>query len=206
MYAKLSKFLKELKAGKEVSVLFKDNDKAVLYDYEKFTKRLGDFTRFVAGLDKTQAFLTKKDYIKDIKLVLCHRSLGAFSKYISFDENFLYDIDESEKFRNLVMEKKAYLHDDSNFFDIPDALMSNSRRATGMKEARVILFWRNCNLSEMKRKWILTLGFLFLTDQISQAELVTSIDKVLPKGTFEVNIRSEPNNYVRIGIEPPILV
>lgn len=154
-------------------------------------------------VENKQAVKFSSDLVKDLKLIINYREFFK-SKEKQFDETLTYVQDDSSLFKTLVLKKKGYLSDKSDFNVIDSSMLTTKTKATTLRNTRVILFWRSLELKEYTISRILTLGLLFLIGNISLAELVFYIKLELPEGDFEVKIIQQKNNYVVIGIEKPI--
>jgi hypothetical protein len=143
------------------------------------------------------------DFLVSLDLTISCSNLFGERKF-EFDETVSYVQEEKDKFKELVFDRDGYLTEDHNYFKVPGEDLSFDRNAITLKNQRVIVFWRNINLTERVTKQIVTLGFAYLLNIVNDAELVFRIRQMLPLGVHGVSVKSIPNTYVIIGIEPPI--
>lgn len=154
-------------------------------------------------VENKQAVRFSSDLVNNLKLVVNYKEF-LLKKSKQFDETITYVQEESSLFRNLVLKKKGYLSDKSDFNVVDSSMLTQNTKTITLSNTRVILFWRSIELKEYIIQRILTLGLLFLIGNISIAELIFYIKLELPEGNFEVKILQQKNNYVVIGIEKPI--
>lgn len=143
------------------------------------------------------------DFLVALDLTIQYSNLIG-RKDQKFEETIGYLEEDRTKFKDLVYNRDGRLKEDSNYFNIPNQDLSFDRNAITLKNQRVIVFWRNIFLSEKVARQIVTLGLAYLLNIISDAELIFKIRNLLPFGVHEISVKSVPNTYVLIGIEPPM--
>jgi hypothetical protein len=126
------------------------------------------------------------------------------SDFIDFDYSVIYSEDVKDRFIDLIKNRKAYLHEDSNYFEVDESKISEGTLVRTLINSRVVLFWRDVSLSEVTIKRIMTLGLAFLIKGLSVSELVFYVKEVLPYGEFSVSVVHHESNYVVIGVENPL--
>lgn len=134
--------------------------------------------------------------------IISNHILGE--KITLFSENLSYNERAKRKFKHLVIHRKGYLENISNYFFVDRKYVSDDSYVVTLRNTRVLLYWRGFDLEEHNVKRILTLGFCFLTGNLSTAELYYYISILFPKGSFEVNIKYKSNTFVLITIEKPL--
>lgn len=159
--------------------------------------------RLQLNIDKIQLVNFSSDLVYGLNLTIKQRSIIG-SKLVIFNSDVTYNEDEGLKFRRSIVEKKGYLESDENYFNLKEDLVTKGTKVVTLINTRVILFWRDVDLSELTVKRILSLGLLFLIKKMSYAELFFEINRLLPNGRYNVSIKSVDNSYVLIGIELPI--
>lgn len=143
------------------------------------------------------------ELVQNLKLLVSYKQYFQTRERL-FDETLTYIQDEGSLFRDLVLKKKGYLSDTSDYYEVDSSLLSTNTKTTTLRNTRVILFWRSLELKKYTIKRILTLGLLFLIGKISMAELIFYVKLELPEGSYEVKILQKDKTYVVIGIEKPI--
>jgi len=137
----------------------------------------------------------------DLKL----HTKGAFKKVHSFDTRLFHDEKIKKKFHNLIFNREGMLNEEGNYFWVDSEHLSDQGKACTLRNTRVILYWRDLELSDYIVKRILTLGLDFLIMEYTKEELIAKILDCLPNGVFEVNVKREMKTFVLISIEKPLL-
>jgi hypothetical protein len=172
---------------------------------EKFSSEidLDGIPKFSLKLDRMEVVKFSSDLLYDINLEIKVPKLFG-DKSLEFDPSVTYDPNKGKRFRNTIIEKRGYLDEESNFFNMDRELAGKDANVILLKNSRVILYYRDVDLSTRVKKRILTLGMLFLVNQMSRAELLVYIRRELGSGVYEISINNKPNCWVLIGIEAPI--
>jgi hypothetical protein len=145
------------------------------------------------------------DYLDTLDLSLKMVNFLGIESIVEFDETISYNDLEKAKFKNFVMKKGGYLNEESNYIRIHDKrILSESMKASSLRNSRVILFWRGLDLDDVSVKKILSLGLAYLLENLSKAELIFEVRKLVPKGIYEISIDHKYKTYVIIGVESPI--
>jgi hypothetical protein len=173
--------------------------------FEKFSSGidLDGIPKFSLELDRMEVVKFSSDLLYDINLEIKVPKLFG-DRSIVFDKSVTYDSQKGKRFRSTIIEKRGYLDEESNFFNIDREIAGKDANVILLKNSRVILYYRDVDLSIRARKRILTLGMLFLVNQMSKAELLVYIRQELDSGAYEISINNKPNCWVLIGIETPI--
>lgn len=159
--------------------------------------------RLKLDIDKIGLVKFTSDLVYGLKLYVQIKNIIR-TRIVAFDKDVTYNENEGLNFRKSIVENRGFIYPDENYFNLKENLVSKGTKVTTLINTRVILFWREIELSENTVKRILSLGLLFLIKKISYAELFFEINNLLPNGRFNVSIKSVDNSYVLIGIELPI--
>jgi hypothetical protein len=125
-------------------------------------------------------------------------------KTIRFSETLSYDNDVKLKARVIALDKNGYLFEDSNYFEVEKIHLDEYTNLTTLRNSRVLLYWREVEISEFVVKRLLTLGLWFLINIITKAELIFYIQQAINNNSYNISIKYVENTYVIIGIEGPI--
>lgn len=143
------------------------------------------------------------ELVLNLNLSLNYKVLFTFqNKY--FNQQVVYDSDLAFEFRDIVINKKGYLYDERNFIKVPEGSLSKDTNCIFLVNSRVVLFWKNIYLNDLKVKRILTLGLCYLSNIFNKTQLIYSISEEIPVNKYDIKIRDVTNSYLIIGIEPPI--
>jgi hypothetical protein len=177
-----------------------DNDVGNLKDILSFKD---DIPRLNLNINSMNTLIMIKDLIKDVDLTMKVNS-GLFGSIVNYSEEIIYNDELAAGFTKHVLNKKGYLIEESNYFDVDKKNLSYGTNVFVLINTRVLLFWRDVNLDETMKKRIITLGFALLINKISLAELYFFIKEALPPITCEVSVSYKKNTYVLIGVEGPV--
>jgi len=141
-----------------------------------------------------------------INLRLDIRARGLFNQWkdYTFDETISYDPESRLKFRDLLVDKEGYFSDVGNYFYLDNTILDEYTKLATLRNSRVSVYWREISLTDEQIDRIITLGFGWLIDVITKAELVVLINQVIKNSTYEIKALRKPMVYVMIGIEGPI--
>lgn len=154
-----------------------------------------DDSRFNLDVNKMEVVKFSADLLQTLTLNVNYMTLTGRTVR-NFDETLAYVSSEKDKFYNLVTKRKGYLQEDSNYYQIDKSILSEDREAIILANSRVILFWRGLTLNEWQIKRIITLGLLHLIGQLTVGQLYIQVKDIIPKGIFEVSIKSEDRKSV----------
>lgn len=161
--------------------------------------------RFNLHVDKTNVVKFTSELLIGLDLTVCSNSIiGTSNKKTEFGENLSYNQSAKDLFKRLVLNKKGYLENESNYFYVDDKYVSENHKVVTLKNTRVLLYWSGIELNSLEIKRILTVGLNFLIGNMSYAELYYFVSTIIPKGTFEVEINYKANAFVLIIIEERI--
>jgi hypothetical protein len=189
------------------SIRNKDSPMSVLKRVNEIN--LDEFSTFVDLGKQNLDFDTSKmklikftsDFLLNLDLNLVYKKkLVKTQSKIKFDETLGYDEDSLNKFRQLLLYQEAYFSSDLNVFK---PLSEHFAAATN--NARVMILWRDINLTEENIKRILTLGISLLCNFISKAEFLVAIRNIKSiVSTVEVHLEYKERRYIIIKIRSPI--
>lgn len=171
------------------------------YDSSKFDASVQGI---LLNENKLKIVKFKSDLLLNLDLNVKFRNMFNQLRVIKFDEALSFNTNTREELKRIVTKQEGYLSEESNFFSVDKDLTSDETEVITLRNSRVILYWRDIDLTEFEVKRILTLGFCCLLDIISQAELVFFIREIIQKESFEIRVKQKKNNFVLIGIEAPI--
>jgi hypothetical protein len=141
------------------------------------------------------------DLVSGLDLSLTYHK-ALIKRTIMFEEDITYNPGASLKFKDLILNNKAYLKSDENLYIVPKDHLSYKTNMLSLNNARVILFWRDFSLETITAKKLITHGLLYLMELISEAELTFYIKKLLSGSSdFSLYINKVKYSYVVIGIE-----
>lgn len=183
--------------------VYPDSEYFSLSDYMKLTDQT--YPRFNLDIDKMQVVKFSSELVMNLDLQLTSSRILGGEKTTIFSNDLTFNEGQKKVFKSLVLNRKGYLSEESNYFQVGDKYISEDAHATTLRNTRVILYWHStANLSDIQVKRILTLGLTFLIGEISRAELIVEIQKELPNGKFDLDLKYEKNRFVFISIKEPI--
>lgn len=163
------------------------------------------YPRFELDVDKLKIVKYSNEFLLNLNLSLTYKNVLMITSFKEFDETLSYSYEAKEKAKQLILNRGAYFHDDSNYFDVVDKEnVSEGTNISLIRNSRVTLFWRNVELSDNQKKRILSLGLSYMIGVISYAELYYCIQRALPKGSYNISVRTVPKTFVLIGVEKEV--
>lgn len=194
-------------SAKEGKIIQKDtsseNNKNGPSGENKITLTSSSVSGFNFDLDSMKVAEYTSDLLDLIDLTI--RKSGMLDyKLIVFDKRLAYDEKERKKFYDIITKKDGYLDNNKNYFELPKEILQVGSNAMCIRNSRVLLRWRNIQLTDVQKRRILSLGFAYLLGIISQADLIFWIRETIPLNIHEVNVRYKTNTFVLISIEEPI--
>lgn len=170
-------------------------------DLSKIVNGEPNFPGIELNMEKLDVVKFTSDLLLNINLDLTFKNVLQITEVKKFDQTLSYDQDSKNLAKKLIVSRGAFFDYDQNYFDVPNKYITKNTKVRTLRNSRVVLFWRNVELSEYQKKRILTLGLSHLLNVISYAELYYCIQKALPRGQYLITIRPVPNSYVLIGVE-----
>lgn len=186
----------------------KDKEKEIslkkdLLDFDVTIEDKG-IPRFNFDTERMEVVKFSSDLLLNLDLKIFYKIFGTYKKIENFEDSITYDKELGNKFRSLVLRKKGFLEEESNYLKVSENFIREESNVTTLRNSRVILFWRGLYLKDIDIKRILTLGLSYLIGVISKAELINEISFIIPKGAYEVSFNHKENCFMIIGIEAPI--
>lgn len=158
--------------------------------------------KFELDINNLKIVKYSSEFLLNLNLSLTYKNVLMVTSYKEFDETLSYSYEAKEKAKQLILNRGGYFHDDSNFFEVEDEKrISKGTNIMMIRNSRVTLFWRNVILSYDQKKRILSLGLGYMIGIISYAELYYCIQRALPKGSYNVSVKTIPKTFVLIGVE-----
>lgn len=168
-------------------------------------KDSNSYPLFELNVDRLKIVKYSDEFLLNLNLSLTYKNVLMVTSFKEFDETLSYSFEAKEKAKQLILNRGAYFHEDSNYFDVIDEKhISKGTNITMLRNSRVTLFWRNVELSDSQKKRILSLGLSYMIGIISYAELYYCIQKTLQKGSYNISVRTVPKTFVLIGVEREI--
>jgi hypothetical protein len=156
------------------------------------------------NLDDVKLVKFSSDLVTNLDLNLKIGHILGISSLVKFDETISYSEKQGTRFKHFVVKKHGYLINEDNYIKVNEKYMSSNSKATTLRNLRVVLFWRGFDLDDISCKRIITLGLVYLLENMSKTELQVAIRKVIPAGIFEVSVERKLKTWVLIGVEVPI--
>lgn len=160
--------------------------------------------RFSLDVGKLGLVPNIENIFANLNLNLSYRNILGRRSTLDFPKDFLYNKKLLKKFKTALLYRDGYLEEDSNYFDVDESHFRVGTQCSMLRNSRVILYWRNVNISGTAIRRSLSAGLLLLAGKLERSQLASAIRSELPNGQFEVSINYVPNSYVLIGIEAPV--
>lgn len=141
------------------------------------------------------------DLFKDLNLTL--RWKGWFrNREVKLDESLFYDSEMRNVMESLIIQKAGYFPSESNYIFLPYGKkpLKQDDSFCMMVGTRVTLVWNGVAISDNKVKRILSLGFTYVLDIISKAQLIHSIALDVNCYEFQISVIGVKKQYVNIEI------
>lgn len=168
-------------------------------------KNGNSYPQFELNVDRLKIVKYSEEFLLNLNLSLTYKNVLMVTSFKEFDETLSYSSEAKEKAKQLILNRGAYFHEDSNYFDVMDEKhISKGTSISMLRNSRVTLFWRNVELSDNQKKRILSLGLSYMIGIISYAELYYCIQRTLQKGSYNISVRTVPKTFVLIGVEREI--
>lgn len=168
-------------------------------------KNGNSYPQFELNVEKLKIVKYSEEFLLNLNLSLTYKNVLMVTSFKEFDETLSYSSEAKEKAKQLILNRGAFFHEDSNYFDVIDEKhISKGTNISMLRNSRVTLFWRNVELSDNQKKRILSLGLSYMIGIISYAELYYCIQKTLQKGSYNISVRTVPKTFVLIGVEREI--
>lgn len=168
-------------------------------------KNGNSYPQFELDVDRLKIVKYSEEFLLNLNLSLTYKNVLMITSFKEFDETLSYSSEAKEKAKQLILNRGAYFHEDSNYFDVIDEKhISKGTNISMLRNSRVTLFWRNVELSDSQKKRILSLGLSYMIGIISYAELYYCIQRTLQNGSYNISVRTVPKTFVLIGVEREI--
>lgn len=142
------------------------------------------------------------DLLMNLDLTLTkYGTLFGKGKKVVVDDSITYNIDEKQRFRNMILKENYYFSSSSNIRYIPRDILDEYTQAICLRNSRVTLSWRNVDILMIDQLKIVTFSIALLVGSINEAEFLILIKDAVPYYQYKIRVSNHLRKFVHVHIE-----